>query len=44
MSSPTCSTPWVTGSMLEGVYGAIEDGWFQGEIADAAHDFERRAQ
>jgi methylmalonyl-CoA mutase N-terminal domain/subunit len=30
------------GSMLEGVLGAIEEGWFQGQIADAAHDFERR--
>jgi methylmalonyl-CoA mutase N-terminal domain/subunit len=28
--------------MLEGVLGAIEEGWFQGQIADAAHDFERR--
>src|SRR5205807_5247486 len=25
------------GSILEGVYAAIEDGWFQGEIADAAY-------
>jgi methylmalonyl-CoA mutase N-terminal domain/subunit len=30
------------GSILEGVYAAIEDGWFVGQIADAAHDFERR--
>ena len=30
------------GSMLEGVYAGIDDGWFQGEIADAAFDFERR--
>jgi methylmalonyl-CoA mutase N-terminal domain/subunit len=30
------------GSMLEGVYVGIEEGWFQGLIADAAHDFERR--
>jgi len=30
------------GSMLEGVYRAVEDGWFTSEIADAAHDFERR--
>jgi methylmalonyl-CoA mutase N-terminal domain/subunit len=31
-----------TGSMLEGVYAGIDDGWFQGEIADAAFDFERK--
>jgi methylmalonyl-CoA mutase, N-terminal domain len=30
------------GSMLDGVIQAIEDGWFQGEIADAAHDFQLR--
>ncbi len=30
------------GSLLEGVHAGIEDGWFQGQIADAAHDFERR--
>jgi methylmalonyl-CoA mutase N-terminal domain/subunit len=30
------------GSMLEGVIGAVEDGWFQAEIADAAYDFEKR--
>src|SRR5436305_12183995 len=24
------------GSLLDGVYAGIEDGWFQGEIADAA--------
>jgi methylmalonyl-CoA mutase, N-terminal domain len=30
------------GSMLEGVYRGIDDGWFQGQIADAAHDFERK--
>src|SRR5215218_2997534 len=30
------------GSMLEGVLRAIDDGWFQGEIADAAYDFQRR--
>jgi methylmalonyl-CoA mutase N-terminal domain/subunit len=28
------------GSMLEGVYAGIEDGWFVGEIADAAYRFE----
>jgi methylmalonyl-CoA mutase, N-terminal domain len=30
------------GSVLEGVYAAIDDGWFQGEIADAAYQFERK--
>ncbi|HTZ10668.1 MAG TPA: methylmalonyl-CoA mutase family protein [Acidimicrobiales bacterium] len=30
------------GSILEGVYRAIEDGWFQGEIAQASADFERK--
>jgi methylmalonyl-CoA mutase, N-terminal domain len=30
------------GSILEGVHTAIEDGWFTGEIADAAYRFERR--
>jgi methylmalonyl-CoA mutase N-terminal domain/subunit len=30
------------GSMLDGVITGIEDGWFQGEIADAAFDFQRR--
>jgi methylmalonyl-CoA mutase N-terminal domain/subunit len=30
------------GSVLEGVYRGIEDGWFQGEIADASADFERK--
>ena len=30
------------GSMLEGVIDGIEDNWFQGEIADAAYDLERR--
>jgi methylmalonyl-CoA mutase N-terminal domain/subunit len=29
------------GSILEGVHRAIEDGWFMGEIADAAYRFER---
>ena len=29
------------GSMLEGVYSGIEDGYFVGEIADAAYRFER---
>ena len=30
------------GSMLEGVLGAIESGWVQGEIADAAYALERK--
>jgi methylmalonyl-CoA mutase N-terminal domain/subunit len=30
------------GSMLEGVIHAVEEGWFQSEIADAAYDFEKR--
>ena len=30
------------GSMLDGVIEAIEEGWFQGELADAAYDFQRR--
>jgi len=29
------------GSMLEGVYAGIDDGYFVGEIADAAYRFER---
>jgi methylmalonyl-CoA mutase N-terminal domain/subunit len=29
------------GSILEGVYQGIEDGWFQQQIADAAYRFER---
>ena len=28
------------GSMLEGVYAGIDDGWFVGEIADAAYRYE----
>jgi methylmalonyl-CoA mutase N-terminal domain/subunit len=32
------------GSMLEGVYAAVEDGWFQSEIADASYAFERQVQ
>jgi methylmalonyl-CoA mutase N-terminal domain/subunit len=31
-----------SGSMLDGVVAAIEEGWFQGEIADAAYEFERK--
>ncbi len=30
------------GSLLEGVYAALDDGWFQGAIAEAAYDLERR--
>ena len=30
------------GSILEGVYASIDDGWFTGEIADAAYAFERK--
>jgi methylmalonyl-CoA mutase, N-terminal domain len=30
------------GSILDGVVDAIEDGWFQGEIADAAYQFQRK--
>src|SRR3954470_14908926 len=30
------------GSILEGVYAAIEQGWFQGEIAESAYQFERK--
>ena len=30
------------GSMLEGVFAGIEDGWFQAEIADAAFAFQRK--
>jgi methylmalonyl-CoA mutase N-terminal domain/subunit len=30
------------GSMLEGCLRAVEDGWFQGEIADAAYELERK--
>jgi methylmalonyl-CoA mutase, N-terminal domain len=30
------------GSILEGVLHAIEEGWFQGEIAQASADFERK--
>ena len=31
------------GSMLEGVYAGIDNGWFVSEIADAAYRFERRS-
>ncbi len=30
------------GSMLEGTFNAIEEGWFQGRIADSAYAFERK--
>jgi methylmalonyl-CoA mutase N-terminal domain/subunit len=30
------------GSMLDGVIAEIENGWFQGRIAESAYDFERR--
>jgi methylmalonyl-CoA mutase N-terminal domain/subunit len=30
------------GSMLEGVFACIEDGWFVGEIADAAYAFQSK--
>ncbi len=30
------------GSILEGVYTGIEQGWFQSEIADAAYTFEKK--
>jgi methylmalonyl-CoA mutase N-terminal domain/subunit len=30
------------GSVLEGVYAGVDEGWFQGEIADAAYDFEKK--
>jgi methylmalonyl-CoA mutase N-terminal domain/subunit len=30
------------GSMLEGVYQGIDEGWFQGEIADAAYAYEKK--
>jgi methylmalonyl-CoA mutase N-terminal domain/subunit len=30
------------GSMLDGVYAGIDEGWFQGQIADAAYEFEKK--
>ncbi len=30
------------GSMLDGVVRAIEEGWFQGEIADASFEFQKK--
>ncbi|HWH13392.1 MAG TPA: methylmalonyl-CoA mutase family protein [Miltoncostaeaceae bacterium] len=32
------------GTMLEGVYAGIEEGWFVGEIADAAYRFAREVE
>ena len=31
-----------SGSILEGVYAGIESGWFQGEIAEAAYQLEKK--
>ncbi|HAM01107.1 MAG TPA: methylmalonyl-CoA mutase, partial [Acidimicrobiaceae bacterium] len=33
---------WGEGSMLEGVLRAVEDNWFQAEIADSAYQFQRK--
>jgi len=33
---------WGGGSMLEGVLRAVEDNWFQAEIADSAYQFQRK--
>jgi methylmalonyl-CoA mutase N-terminal domain/subunit len=30
------------GSMLEGAFQLIDEGWYQGSIADAAYDFEKK--
>jgi methylmalonyl-CoA mutase N-terminal domain/subunit len=30
------------GSILDGVVAAVDEGWFQAQIADAAYDFQRR--
>ena len=30
------------GSMLEGAFRLIDEGWYQGGIADAAYDFEKK--
>jgi len=30
------------GSLLEGVFRAVESGWFQGEIAESAYELERK--
>jgi len=32
------------GSMLEGAYQGIDEGWFQGRIAESSYDFERKVQ
>lgn len=31
-----------SGSMLEGAFELIDEGWYQGNIADAAYDFEKK--
>ena len=31
-----------SGSIVEGVFAAIDDGWFQGEIAEAAYQLEKK--
>ena len=33
---------WGEGSILDGVVRAVEDNWFQSEIADAAYQFQRK--
>jgi methylmalonyl-CoA mutase N-terminal domain/subunit len=37
-------TEFGDGSMLDGVIAGIEAGWFQGEIADAAYEFQRKVE
>jgi len=32
------------GSMLEGVIGGLDSGWFQGEIADSSYELEKRLE
>ncbi len=32
------------GSMLEGAYRGIEEGWFQGKISESSYEFERKVQ
>ena len=36
------SSSSVADRSCEGVYAGIDEGWFQGEIADAAYDFEKK--
>jgi len=31
-----------SGSMLEGAFELIDEGWYQGNIADAAYEFEKK--